>query len=92
MNILGPSTPLMLPAPRPAPLLLVAPRIAGYLPAPAKATVVEILPRQEYSYQPPQSRVFRSFAEWDAADAELEVCFARIRRALDAFKRSANHA
>jgi hypothetical protein len=45
--------------------LLPAPKIAGLLPAPQPKITVEKIDRE------PESRVFRSFAEWQAADEEI---------------------
>jgi len=64
-------------------LALPAPQIAGLLPArcervlPATPTIV-IEPRRS------ASRVFRSFAEWDAADAEIESFLVGARQRLSA--------
>ncbi len=64
-------------------LMLSAPRIAGLLPA----TVTK--PRPAVTLPPPR-RVYRSFAEWDAADAELEAFFEGARQRLAALMAEQN--
>ncbi len=59
--------------PAPQLLMLCAPKIAGLLPATTSK------PRPPVVSRPP-NRVFRSFAEWEAADAELEAFFEDARR------------
>jgi hypothetical protein len=68
---------LLLPAPKIAGLL-PAPKIAGLLTAPQpKITVEKIVPERE-------SRVFRSFAEWQAADEEIAAFLEGMYRRLAA--------
>ena len=66
-------------------LALPAPKIAGLLPArTASSTSHQITPSPELFYAPHPSRVFRSFAEWDAADAEIEAFLVGARQRLTA--------
>jgi hypothetical protein len=68
MRILPQLAPLsysLLPEPAPM-LMLPAPQLAGLLPAP-QITVIKQKPPQSKS----RSRIFRTPAEWQAADAEL---------------------
>jgi hypothetical protein len=60
--------------------MLPAPHIAGLLPAPKPAITIEKIVRQ------PASRVFRSFAEWQAADDELAAWFEGALRRLAALR------
>jgi len=66
-------------------LALPAPQIAGLLPArTASSAPRQIKPLPEPFYTPRRSRVFRSFAEWDAADAEIEAFLVGARQRLTA--------
>jgi len=66
-------------------LALPAPKIAGLLPAhTASSAQRQITSLPEPFYAPRPSRVFRSFAEWDAADAEIESFLVGARQRLSA--------
>lgn len=71
------------------PPLLDAPRTAGLLPArlPIPSAKVEIVQHQTYRQEAPRKSssrvVYRSFAEWRAADEELRQFFEGSRRRID---------
>jgi hypothetical protein len=90
MRILSQSAPFsypLLPAPAPV-LMLPTPTIAGLLPAPRPQITVE--KRKQTKTQP--SRVFRSPAEWRAADAELAAVMERAMEAINAARQGVYYA
>ena len=65
-------------------LALPAPQIAGLLPARCEPVQPATPATPTIIVEPRRSRVFRSFAEWDAADAELEDFLIGARQRLAA--------
>jgi hypothetical protein len=98
MRILPQSAPFsysLLPAPAPL-LMLPAPQFAGLLPAPKPQITVEKISKRKSAPYQPSSRIFRSIAEWNAADAELaniiEGAIQRLNAIRDSSRPGVIHA